>query len=131
MTRLIVLQHSGTAKQLTLQKLPFLVGRAPTCDLIVEHQQVSRIHAVFEQGDDDGIQIRDMDGPNGTHVNGARVSKAMLRDGDEVRIGACVIRFLTSGGDALSDAEALRLVTVPGKLEELELRKLAPSPVRK
>ena len=127
MPRLIVLQKSGTAKQLALQKLPFLVGRAPACDLVLDNQQVSRSHAVFEQADD-GIQIRDLGGANGTYVNGQRVPVVKLANGDEIRIGACHIRFLTSGGDTLSDAEALRLVTVPGKLEDLELRKLAPPP---
>jgi pSer/pThr/pTyr-binding forkhead associated (FHA) protein len=129
MPRLIVLQNNRTAKQLSLNKLPFLMGRGLTCDLVLDNPQVSRAHAVFEQADD-GVCIRDLGGANGTQVNGQRMPIVNLGNGDEIKIGACLIRYLASGGDTLSDAEALRLVTVPGKLEELELRKLAPPPPR-
>ena len=125
MARLIVLQQTATPKQVALLKLPYLIGRAPSCDLVLDNPQVSRAHAVLEQAGD-AIQIRDLGGTNGTYVNGQRVESCVLGNGDEIKVGACVIRFLSSGGDAMSDAEALRLVTAAGKLPEDELVKLMP-----
>ncbi len=125
MARLIVIQQTLTPKQVALFKLPYLIGRAPSCDLVLDNPQVSRAHAVMEQAGD-AIQIRDLGGTNGTYVNGQRVESCALCDGDEVKVGACVIRFLSSGGDDMSDAEALRLVTAAGKLPESELLKLLP-----
>lgn len=125
MARLIVLQQTATPKQVALFKLPYLIGRAPSCDLVLDNPQVSRAHAVLEQAGD-AIQIRDLGGTNGTYVNGQRVENCVLGNGDEIKVGACAIRFLSSGGDAISDAEALRLVTAAGKLPEDELVKLMP-----
>ena len=125
MARLIVLQQTATPKQVALFKLPYLIGRAPSCDLVLDNPQVSRAHAVLEQAGD-AIQIRDLGGTNGTYVNGQRVANCVLGNGDELKVGACAIRFLSSGGDAMSDAEALRLVTAAGKLPEDELVKLMP-----
>ena len=125
MARLIVLQQTATPSQVALFKLPYLIGRAPSCDLVLDNPQVSRAHAVMEQAGD-AIQIRDLGGTNGTYVNGQRVESCTLGNGDEIKVGACVIRFLSSGGDAMSDAEALRQVTAAGKLPDEELVKLMP-----
>lgn len=125
MPRLIVLQQAGTARQIHLTEFPFVVGRASTCELVLDGAQVSRAHAVFESADD-VVRVRDLKSNNGTRVNGERIDSCVLADGDEVQVGKCVIRFLAGGGE-VSDAEALRLITVPGKLTDLELRKLAPT----
>lgn len=125
MPRLIVLQPSGTAKQINLVTLPFVVGRASGSDLVVDHPQVSRTHAIFD-GTTDAIRIRDMGSNNGTCVNGQRIGVCALANGDEIKIGTTLIRFLASSGEVTED-EALRLVTVPGKLTELDLHKLTPT----
>lgn len=124
MARLIVLQATGTARQVHLGKLPFSVGRAQSCDLVLDNAQVSRLHASFHAVGD-RIEVVDAGSNNGTWVNGHRIKRSALSSGDELRLGACMLRFLSDGGD-LSDTQALRLVTAPGRLDELELRKLAP-----
>lgn len=124
MARLIVLQATGTARQVHMAKLPFTVGRGSGCDLVLDHAQVSRLHATFHLTPS-GIEMVDAGSNNGTWVNGQRVQRTPLASGDELRMGECVLRFLAAGGD-LSEAEALRLVTIPGRLTDLDLRKLAP-----
>ncbi|MDI3380344.1 FHA domain-containing protein [Xenophilus aerolatus] len=124
MARVIVLQATGTARQVHLSKLPFSVGRAHGCDLVLDNPQVSRLHACFH-ATGDGIEVVDAGSNNGTWVNGRRVKRSPLFSGDELRLGSCMLRFLADGGD-LSDTQALRLVTAPGRLDELDLRKLAP-----
>jgi hypothetical protein len=53
---------------------------------------VSRRHAVIAP-DGGGYVIRDQGSSNGTYVNGARVTEAPLRPGDEVSIGGTRFRF--------------------------------------
>lgn len=125
MPRLILLE-GGSALQVNLPKLPFVIGRAPGCDMVLDQQQVSRSHAVIEAAAG-GVQLRDLGSNNGSLVNGQRVDTHLLRNGDEVELGGCRIRFLSSSG-AVSPDEALRLVTIPGQLSELDLSLLgAPS----
>lgn len=123
MTRLIVLQKNGSAKQVNVQGTPFVVGRADSCDLVLDNQLVSRAHAVFEAVGD-AMQIRDLQSHNGTYVNGERIETAALRNGDEIKIGGCQIRFLAQLGTPIAAAEALRLVTVPGRLADIDLQRL-------
>jgi pSer/pThr/pTyr-binding forkhead associated (FHA) protein len=122
MTRLIVLQKSGSAKQINVVATPFVIGRAATADLVLDNQLVSRTHAVLETVNE-ALTIRDLHSHNGTYVNGTRIDSAILRNGDEIRIGDYQIRFLASKGQIL-DADALRLVTEPGKLADIDLQRI-------
>lgn len=122
MTRLIVLQKTGSARQVNLQRTPFVIGRADNCDLVLDNQLVSRSHAVIETNGN-SVTIRDLQSHNGTYVNGVKVERAWLKNGDEIRLGGSQIRFLAQAG-VIADAEALRLVSVPGRLDELDLQKL-------
>lgn len=122
MSRLIVLQKTGSAKQINIESTPFMVGRGDSCDLVLDNPLVSRSHAVFETAGD-GMSIRDLESHNGTFVNGQRIEATVLYNGDEIRIGNYQIRFL-SRGSPIAAAEALRLVTVPGKLADIDLQRL-------
>jgi len=50
-----------------------------------------------------------------------------VRPGDEIKIGGYQIRFL-SQGSPIGAAEALRLVTVPGRLADIDLQRLGAKP---
>jgi hypothetical protein len=69
------------------------IGRAADCDLILESQEVSRHHAELLRIDADSYEVRDLGSTNGTHVNGEQISTAMVRDGDEIRLGALALRL--------------------------------------
>lgn len=73
-----------------------VLGRDPSCDLVLSDTKCSRRHAVVEEGPD-GLVIRDAGSANGTYVNGSRLESAPLRPGDTVRIGETTLRV---GGDA-------------------------------
>src|SRR5450631_926998 len=62
------------------------VGRAPDCELHIDSQSVSRYHALLVKGLCDVI-IEDLNSTNGVIVNGRKVSRLFLRDGDTVTIG--------------------------------------------
>lgn len=63
-----------------------VVGRAPTCDLTVADQRLSRRHARFFV-EDDALYVEDLGSPNGTFVNRTRVPRARLEPGDLVLLG--------------------------------------------
>jgi pSer/pThr/pTyr-binding forkhead associated (FHA) protein len=122
MTRLIVLQKNGSARQVNVSGTPFVIGRADSCDLVLENLLVSRTHAVLESVAE-RIVLRDLGSHNGTFLNGERIEAAALRNGDEIKVGDAQMRFLAQG-PAIGDIDLLRLVTVPGRLTDLELQRL-------
>ena len=69
------------------------IGRRVSADIVLDDSSVSRRHAlVLERGGEP--MIADDRSLNGVYVNGRRVREARLHHGDEVQIGARVMRFL-------------------------------------
>jgi chromosome segregation ATPase len=67
------------------------IGRAPGCEMQIESTSVSRHHAlVLLQSRD--VVIEDLKSTNGVIVNGRRISRQLLNDGDLVTIGEAQFR---------------------------------------
>jgi hypothetical protein len=67
---------------------PYLLGRAPDCDLLLKNPTVSRRHARLHYGPD-GWVLTDLHSTNGTRVNGWRVTQPEpVRPGDLVTFGS-------------------------------------------
>jgi pSer/pThr/pTyr-binding forkhead associated (FHA) protein len=62
------------------------VGRAPRADFILDAAMVSRLHCRLSAGAAE-LEVVDLSSTNGTFVNGQRVDRATLRDGDRLGIG--------------------------------------------
>lgn len=66
-------------------------GRDTSCDLVLEHSTLSRLHAHIELADDGLVSIHDAASSNGTFVNRndswIRIKKITLCIGDRVRFG--------------------------------------------
>ncbi|MDR3686744.1 MAG: DUF3662 domain-containing protein [Coriobacteriia bacterium] len=63
-----------------------VVGRLATCEISLTDVNVSREHAAFER-EGMGWAIRDLGSTNGTMVNGTKITRQRLRDGDMIVIG--------------------------------------------
>jgi pSer/pThr/pTyr-binding forkhead associated (FHA) protein len=63
------------------------IGRAPRADFIVDAALVSRLHCRLAASAAE-IEATDLESTNGTYVNGERVARATLKDGDRLRVGA-------------------------------------------
>ncbi len=83
---------SGIHHDVVLQGERVLVGRLAQCDVCLEDANVSREHAAFVP-EGAGWAIQDLGSTNGTFVNGARVDRARLHDGDVVRIGVSQLTY--------------------------------------
>ena len=68
------------------------IGRTPDNDLQIDAKFISRHHAVVLAGPTHTV-IEDLNSTNGVLVNGQRVTRQTLRDGDEVVIGRAYYRF--------------------------------------
>lgn len=66
---------------------PKTMGRAPRADFIVDAALVSRLHCRFELGAGGELVVEDLGSTNGTLVNGCKVERTVLRDGDRVMVG--------------------------------------------
>jgi pSer/pThr/pTyr-binding forkhead associated (FHA) protein len=62
------------------------IGRAPRADFIVDAGLVSRLHCRLTAGAGE-LEVVDLDSTNGTFVNGRRVRRAPLKDGDVLGVG--------------------------------------------
>lgn len=69
-----------------------VLGRGHEADVRLADASVSRRHAEFRV-DGDRVLVEDLGSTNGTTVNGQRVARATLRDGDSVGLGAATITF--------------------------------------
>jgi predicted component of type VI protein secretion system len=69
-----------------------VIGRADECDLRVIDGDVSRRHCRIERMAE-GYFVVDLGSRNGTLVDGARITRRALRDGDLLRVGNHTIQF--------------------------------------
>jgi pSer/pThr/pTyr-binding forkhead associated (FHA) protein len=68
------------------------VGRTPDNDLQIDAKYISRHHAVILAGPAHTI-IEDLNSTNGVMVNGRRITRQALKEGDQVTIGRAEYRF--------------------------------------
>ena len=91
----------------TVEKVPFLIGRRVGSDLHLPSGEVSRDHAEIVTVDD-RYAIRDRGSRYGTFVNDDSVKQQALSHGDRIRLGrsgAAEIVFLLSDGDETRPTE--------------------------
>jgi len=69
------------------------IGRAPGCELHIDSSSVSRHHALILAGTREAI-IEDLNSTNGVILNGRKVTRQVLNDGDIVTIGEIQFRYM-------------------------------------
>lgn len=75
---------------LTFRLLPGTLktmGRAPRADFVVDAALVSRVHCRLTLTQANQLELEDLGSTNGTFVNGRKVAKATLADGDTLTVG--------------------------------------------
>ena len=70
-----------------------VVGRSSDLDMVLVEDMVSRRHArIVVAGDQ--ITIEDLGSTNGTFVNGEKIARASLKEGDRVLIGTSILKVV-------------------------------------
>jgi diguanylate cyclase (GGDEF)-like protein len=96
---LVVIQGREIGREYRLRRSVVVLGRDEGVHLRLPDEGVSRRHALIELSWDgdrtvERIVIRDLGSTNGTLVNGERVASAELREGDKIRLGDTVLKFV-------------------------------------
>jgi pSer/pThr/pTyr-binding forkhead associated (FHA) protein len=78
-----------------------IIGRSSDLDMVLVEDMVSRKHAKITT-DDHVVTIQDLGSTNGTFVNGEKVRKADLKDGDRILIGTSIIKIIFVDGENTS-----------------------------
>jgi len=82
----------GSDRDFALKGARAVVGRIAKCDICIADVNVSREHAAFER-EGTGWAVRDLGSTNGTLVNGVRVSRQRLKNGDTIGIGVTELTY--------------------------------------
>jgi two-component system cell cycle response regulator len=92
-----------------------VLGRAEDCDIRLHDHSVSRRHARIEPTPE-GFFVFDQQSTNGTFVNDRQIDPSwLLQDGDYLRIGNCIYRYLAGGNiEAEYHEEIYRLTILDG-----------------
>lgn len=90
------------------------IGRHPACDFPIDQDAVSRRHARLLWAND-AWHALDLGSTNGTYVNDEMVTDKALSDGDQIKIGQSILKFLEGGSLETSYHEEIyRLMTYDG-----------------
>jgi hypothetical protein len=90
--RLELVTGSETGRIIRLTPPSVVIGRGADAHLRLTDTGISRRHAELLV-DDDRVTLVDLQSTNGTLVNGARVDRAELRDGDRISLGTTVVVY--------------------------------------
>ena len=111
---LVVVDPNGHRTRVTIDPLPFQIGRQPESHLIIRDSRISRTHARIVP-DDGAYAIEDCGSRHGTYVNGGRITRQRLRNSDKIEFGIQDSYQLVF---ALDGAELKRLMDQMGASEK-------------
>lgn len=93
--RLDLVSMRGTSRSFEL--LPEMtIGRSRECDIFLEDLAVSRLHATIHEVGEGAYEIEDNHSASGTFVNGMRITRYRLINGDVIQIGSNALTFRRS-----------------------------------
>ncbi len=93
---LVTLHGSRIGHKIDLDRgRPLTVGRELSADIPVDDDSVSRQHCRLAWRDG-AWEVEDLQSTNGTYVDDAVVKRARLRDGDLLKVGSTLFKFLST-----------------------------------
>jgi hypothetical protein len=82
-----------------------VVGRSSELDMVLVEDMVSRRHAKITVTGDQ-IFIQDLGSTNGTFVNGEKIKRARLQEGDRILIGTSIIKLVAVDADSTDQGKS-------------------------
>lgn len=99
MAKLILSFDGKPLKEYELDKELLTIGRRPGNDILIDNLAVSGTHAKILTILNDSF-IEDLDSTNGTLINGERITKHALRNGEKVIIGKHALEYINEAEEA-------------------------------
>lgn len=116
MAKLFLKFEDRILQELLLSGATVTIGRQPDNIMRIDNPAVSGRHAkVYMEGDH--YVIEDVESFNGTYVNGQRISKVVLKDGDNAIIGKHTIEFRVTAEYGILDSSVQVPKTRPPQLD--------------
>ncbi len=109
---LVVIYGPELGKRAPLSQATFEIGRSSRSDLPIDQESISRHHAriTFDGG---RHLIEDLGSTNGTFVNDINVKRQHLKDGDQVKLGRSILKYMSGDNiEANYHEEIYRLMTM-------------------
>ena len=109
---LVVIYGPELGKRAALGHGTFEIGRSSKSDLPIDQESISRHHARITF-DGQRHTIEDLGSTNGTFLNDQLVKRSPLKDGDQVKIGRSILKYMSGDNiEANYHEEIYRLMTM-------------------
>lgn len=109
MAKLVLSSGGSIVFQCFVDTEPLNVGRAAHNHVVIDDVAVSEEHAIIVPVGNDHI-LEDLQGTDGTVVNGTPVARRILQHGDVMQFGAFYLRYLNPRASAERDLERTMLI---------------------
>jgi len=103
-----------------------VVGRSSELDMVLVEDMVSRRHAKITVTGDQ-IFIQDLGSTNGTFVNGEKIKRARLQEGDRILIGTSIIKLVAADAGATAHPSGPNLEAVAAGRRTSQVRTMSGS----
>lgn len=90
---LLTLEGEEKGKIYEIKTPSTLIGRKYG-NILIKDEMVSKKHAQIDIISEDIFYIKDLASTNGTYVNGKRISYQRLEEGDKIKVGNTLFKFL-------------------------------------
>ena len=111
---LVVIYGQALGHRFAVKPGELLIGRSSQAQIQIDHESVSRRHArvcVTEET----IDITDLGSTNGTYVNDEPIESKKLLNGDLIKVGRTILKYLSNNNiESAYHEEIYRLTTIDG-----------------
>lgn len=121
---LVVFYGQNIGRRHFLNKPEIIIGRSDSASIQVDQDSVSRHHVkITTDTQKKTSRISDLGSTNGTYVNNIRINDSDLRDGDIIRVGQTIFKYLSGSNiETKYHEEIYRLTTIDGLTETYNKR---------
>jgi diguanylate cyclase (GGDEF)-like protein len=111
---LVVIYGQSIGHKYVLKPGEILIGRSSQAAIQIDHESVSRRHARLMLSDS-GVTMSDLGSTNGTYVNDEPITERTLNNGDLLKVGRTILKYLSTDNiEAAYYEEIYRLTTIDG-----------------
>ena len=98
---LVVVRGANAGSRFALTDDVTTIGRHPESDVFLDDVTVSRRHAEVRRTPTAGLEVSDVGSLNGTYVNGDRIERVALAEGDQLQVGKYRLVVVVGGAGVL------------------------------
>lgn len=111
---LVVIYGQAIGHKYLLKPGEILIGRSSQAQIQIDHESVSRRHARILLSES-GVALSDLGSTNGTYVNDEAITERGLGNGDLIKVGRTILKYLSTDNiEAAYYEEIYRLTTIDG-----------------